>query len=88
MLKEELEKLKETAAQKISPEKMKKMLQSRVAVESSGILGRVIQRGEKIPDFSLEDSRGRLDLHPAPSVVPPTEGGTTDLPRNGKVVFW
>lgn len=60
MLKEQLEKLKETAAQKISPENMKKMLQSRVAVENSGILGRVIQPGEKIPDFSLEDSQGKF----------------------------
>ena len=59
MLKEQLEQLKETAAKKISPENMKKMLHSRAAVEDSGILGRAIQRGEKIPDFSLEDAQGR-----------------------------
>jgi hypothetical protein len=59
MLREQLENLKETAAKKISPENMKKMLRSRVAVENSGILARTIQRGDKIPDFSLEDAQGR-----------------------------
>lgn len=58
MLKDKLEHLKEIAAKKISPENMKKMLRSRVAVENSGILARTIQRGEKIPDFSLEDAQG------------------------------
>lgn len=58
MLKEQLENLKEIAAKKIAPETMKKMLQSRMAVESSGILDRVIQEGEKIPDFSLENAQG------------------------------
>ncbi len=59
MLKEQLEKLKETAAQKISPENMKKMLHSRVAVENSGILAGAIQKGEKMPDFSLGDAQGK-----------------------------
>ena len=58
MLKEQLEKLKETAAQKISTENMKKMLHSRVAVENSGILARAIRPGEKMPDFSLDDAQG------------------------------
>jgi hypothetical protein len=58
MLKEQLENLKKNAASKISPENMKKMLHSRIAVENSGILDRTIRPGEKIPDFSLEDAQG------------------------------
>ncbi len=57
MLKDQLEKLKESASRKISPENMKKMLHSRVAVENSGILARAIRSGEKMPDFSLEDAQ-------------------------------
>jgi hypothetical protein len=57
MLKEQLEHLKVAAAKKISPEVIKKMLNSRLAVETSGILDRTIHRGEKIPDFSLQDAK-------------------------------
>lgn len=59
MLKEKLEQLKEAAAKRILPENMKKMLNSRIAVESSGILDRTIRQGEKIPDFSLQDEQGK-----------------------------
>jgi len=38
---------------------MKKMLNSRITVETSGILDRTIRRGEKIPDFSLQDAQGK-----------------------------
>jgi len=59
MLKETLEQLKSAASKKISPENMKKMLNSRIAVEASGILDRTIRRSEMIPDFSLQDAQGK-----------------------------
>ena len=57
MLKVQLENLKVAAAKKFSPEIMKKMLNSRMAVENSGILDRTIRRGEIIPDFALQDAQ-------------------------------
>ena len=57
MLKEQLKGLKMAATKKLPPEIMKKMLNSRMAVETSGILGRTIRRGEIIPDFSLPDAQ-------------------------------
>lgn len=57
MLNEQLENLKVAAAKKVSPEIMKKMLTSRMAVENSGVLDRTLRRGEIIPDFSLQDAQ-------------------------------
>jgi hypothetical protein len=60
MLKGQLEDLKMAAAKKFSPEIMKKMLNSRRAVENSGILDRTMRRGEIIPEFSLQDAQEKV----------------------------